>query len=357
MRKLDRVVLTFILVLGALAASALHAQPLSNTLTTEQVACNELQLEQLLQRLTLERADQGNRTRSLTLLVTYSNEFGFYEGLAVSNQVPLRANAPLGAAGTEHFLAFHINPSIRTLLLNPERQPLAQVSLVREETSSNLVAGNSANAMSLSLNPTLGAQGNAGRLRINNFEVGAGQACGNLRSVDVKPGRGLILAGLVTPCHTELTDFDRMVFAILERTLRVQVTGQPTADTKVAIFRGEEPLTYRINVYPLSNNGQMQGMVALELTLTADAQGRITGGQLQFLPSCSGFLPDECSTSDVALQVFLVPPVFGGNQTRLSSGPAFSVTYQVGATPTPVAVDFDALLGGTTWNQGVGTAQ
>lgn len=259
MRKLNFGVLAFLLVLGALAASA---QPLTNQLTAEQVACNELQLEQLLQRMTLQRAGQGNPPRPLTLLVSYSNEFGFYEGLAVSNQVPLRANAPLGAAGAEHFFAFHINPSIRTLLLNPARQPLAQVSLVREETSSNLVAGNSANAMTLFLNPTLGAGGGEGRLQINNFQASSGQACGNLRSVDVKPGRGLIQAGLVTPCHTQLTDFDRMVFAILQRTLRVQVTTSGVTDTKVSIFRGEDPLTYRINVYPVSSTGQILGKVA-----------------------------------------------------------------------------------------------
>lgn len=60
----------------------------------------------------------------------------------------------------------------------------------------------------------------------------------------------------------------------------------------------------------------------------------------------------------MALRVFLVPPVFGGQETRLSSGPAFSLTYQFGAVPpAPISIDFDALLDDTTWNQGAGTAQ
>jgi hypothetical protein len=342
--------LTYVLFLGALSALALPAQAqLSNSLTPEQVACNEQQLEQILSLMTLERGNDNNPNRSLTLLVTYSNEFGFYEGLAVLNQTPLRANAPVGANGSEHFLAFHLNPDIRMLLANPQRPQLAQVSLVREETASNLVAANSANALRLTLNPTLDPNAEDALLEINNFRA-TGQACGGARGVDVKPGRGLLAAGLTQACHQQLTDFDRHVFALLERMVRVQVAGSQTVDTKIAIFRGDDPLTYRIDVYPLSATGQMSGKIALELELQADSQGRITTGQLRILPSCVGGFEGGCTSSSVALEVFLLAPVFGGFESRLASGPGVSISFPAGAS-APVSVDFGDLLSGTTWNQ------
>jgi hypothetical protein len=344
-----------LLVLGVLVAAGVQsvaAQPFSNTLTAEQVACNESQLQQLLQRLTLTRGTSGNHNRSLTLLLTYSNAFGFYEGLAVFNQTPLRANGTVNATEAEQFFAFYINPSIRQLLLNPARPTLAQVSLAREISSSNLVTAGAATAMTLTLNPTLAAQGGAGNLVINNFQAANGQACGGLLAVDVKPGRGLIDAGLVTPCHTALTDFDRMVFSILERTVRVQATGSALVDTKIAIYRGEQPFTYRIDVYPLSASGQLTGKIALQLTINVDAQGRITDGQLTILPPCVGIERSGCSNADTGLEVFLLPPVFGGVEARPVSAPSFSVVYQFGATPAPVVVDWTRLLSGTTWNQG-----
>lgn len=350
--------LTFVLILGTLAAVAVPAQAqLTNNLSIQQVACNERQLQQILSLMTLERGNgSSNNNRSLSLLVTYSNQFGFYEGLAVVNQTPLRANAPLAAGGAEHFLAFHLNPDIRQLLSNPARPQLAQVSLVREETASNLVAANSANALRLSLNPTLDPNADEAQLQINNFQAN-GQSCVGVRSVDVKPGRGLVSAGLTDACHEQLTDFDRHVFAILERMVRVQASGtgggnNNLLDTKIAIFRGQDALTYRIDVYPLGTNGQMTGKVALELELQADGQGRISSGQLRILPSCLGGAPaSNCTSSTTALEVFLLPPVFGGFETRLTSGSSASISFQAGASPAPVSVDFGDLLSDTTWNQ------
>lgn len=338
------------LILGALAVALPAQAQLTNELDTTQVTCNEQQLEQILRLMTLERRNNNNPNRSLTLLMTYSNEVGFYEGLAVMNQTPLRANATVGAQASEHFLAFHLNPDIRQLLSNPERPQLAQVSLVREETASNLVGGNSANGLILSLNPTLDPDADEALLEINNFQA-TGQACGQARSADIKPGRGLIAAGLTQSCHQQLTDFDRHVFAILERIVRVQVSGNQNVDTKVAIYRGEDPLTYRIDVYPLSATGAMSGKVALELDLQADSQGRISTGELRILPPCIGGTPQTgCSSSTVNLEVFLLAPVFGGVQSRLASGPGVSIVF-AGTSPAPVPVDFGDLLSDTTWNE------
>jgi hypothetical protein len=141
------------------------------------------------------------------------------------------------------------------------------------------------------------------------------------------------------------------VFAILERIVRVQVAGSQTVNTKIAIYRGEDPLTYRIDIYPLSATGQMSGKIALELELQADSQGRISTGELRVLPGCLGGSPQSgCTSSNVNLEVFLLAPVFGGVQSRLASGPGVSIVF-AGTAPAPVAVDFDELLSDTTWNQ------
>ena len=336
-----------------LAAGPADAQPLTNTLTSEQVFCNETQLASLLSRTSLQGVNDPQNNLSLNLLVSYSNPFGFFEGLAVANQSPFTANAPGGNTRAESFLAFSINPSIRRTLLNPSRQPLEQVSLVREDTSTNLVGANASNALAVFLNPTLGGNDNTnpGRLEINNIGETTAAQCGLRRGSDIKPGRGLTLAGLTTACHTQFTEFDRMVFEILQRTVRVQSPTNAGQDFEVAIFRGEEELTYRIDVYPVGTTGANSGRVALELTLTQDGSGGIQSGTLRLLPSCTSGLQTGCTTSSVALNVFLVAPVFGGSQIRLTSDVGAQLSYQPGATaPAPATVDFGQLLEGTPWN-------
>lgn len=343
-------------VLSLVLAARATAQPLTNTLTAEQVACNETQLSNLLSRTSLQGVNDQQNNLSLTLLVSYSNPFGFFEGLAVANQAPFTAANPGGNTRAESFLAFSLNPSIRRTLLNPSRQPLEQVSLVREETSSNLVGANASDALVVFLNPTLGANNsnNPGRLQINNIGETTAAQCGLRRSSDIKPGRGLTLAGLTSACHTQFTDFDRMVFEILQRTFRVQSPTNPAQDFEVAIFRGEDELTYRIDVYPVGADGASNaGKIALELTLTADGSGVVQNGSLRILPNCSSGLQMGCTSSNVAINVFMVPPVFGGNQIRLTSDVVTQLSFQPGtATPAPATVDFSQLLEGTPWNAG-----
>ncbi len=339
--------LSLILTTGLVAAQTSNT---SNALTAGQVACNQTQLRNLLQRMTLQGTGSQSADLSLTLLTTYSNSFGFFEGLAVANQTPF-AVASAGSTRPESFLAFSLNPSIRTTLLNPARQPLAQVTLVREETNSNLVASGSPVTLNLSLNPTLGADATSGLLEINNLQL-SGSQCTQALSADLKPGRGLIQAGLTTPCHTLFTDLDRFVFEILERTFRVASSSNPAQDFKVAIYRGEDPFTYRIDVYPVNANGTLGGPIALLLSVSTDASGNLRDGLLQVLPYCITGQTADCSTaSTVDLTFYLVPPVFGGNQVRLTSDISVSLSLPAnGAPPQAAPVSFSLILGGTSWN-------
>jgi hypothetical protein len=327
------------------------AQPVTNTLTGEQVSCNESQLSNLLQRLTLVGTNDTEDARSLNLFVTYSNPFGFFEGLAVANQKPIQATTPVGGTRPETFLAFSLNPSIRTTLLNPTRQRLPQVSLVREEPASNLVSPSSPDVLTLLLNPTLADQGGAGRLEINNIDVtGSNASCSLRRDLDVKPGRGLILAGLTTACHTELTEFDRFVFEILERTLRVQSPGNASQDFKVAIFRGENNQVYRIDIYPVGVNGATSGRIALELALTTDVQSRLQTGTLSVLPACASALDDNCTSSNLDVDVYVFAPVLGGTQIRRTSDPFAKLSIRNGVPTPSITVSWADILENTPWN-------
>jgi hypothetical protein len=338
--------LTYILA----TAGSLAAQPLSNSLTSEQVGCNEAQLAGLLDRLSVDgiRHQQSSvQSPSLavlarTLLVTYSNRFGFFEGLAVAGWVPSEAGAPEEAVRHESFLAFDLNPSIRTTLANPARLPLPQVAILREETSSTLVSDGSPEALTVFLNPTAALDAASGRLEINNLQTAASN--GLAKNADTKPGRGL--ADLSAPCHTELTDFDRHVFEILERTFRVQAPGNLARGSKIAIFRGEEPLTYRIDVYPAGAKGK----VALDLAIQVDGAGHLQTGSLRVLPGCAAGGQLGCTSAAIALNFFLLPPVSGGGQTRVADDLRTEISYKPGETPSPAAADFVRLLAKTLWN-------
>ena len=193
MRELKKITYSF-LVTGlaiALGATCLVAEELTVSLISQQVACNEGQLGRLLERTTTTGDSLENPgAPALTTLVSYSNAVGFYDGLALTDE-GVRCFATLPPLGTpEYYLAFNINPSLRTLLLNPERPQLDQVELSREETSSNFVKPDDNNQIILSINPTLADSANSGLLTINNFVVPpVGSPYNGFIPSSTKPGR------------------------------------------------------------------------------------------------------------------------------------------------------------------------
>jgi hypothetical protein len=333
--------------LTLLTAPAASADDLTHALTSADVACNEAQLRVLLSHFSVARPAGGSPARPTTLLASYSNRYGFYDGLLVANQQPLVAAAGETAA-PEQILAFHLNPSIRELLLNPARDPLPQISLEREDTASSYVPAGDPAALILYLDPTIDQTGGDARLQINNFTLPApGQTSNGALATSTKPGRGLDT--VLSLCHMDFTDFDRFVFSVLERTLRAEVLGSGSADAKIAIFRGTGGLTYRINVFPTA--APFPGKVAFQLTVQAAADGHLTGGQLAVLPTCPQGQQLGCTNSSLGVRLWVFPPVFAGSEVRQAGGPAVSLTYQTGqALPAAVAVDWERLLAGTTWN-------
>jgi hypothetical protein len=331
------------LALAALSIPSLSAQDLTHNLTAADAACNQAQLRVLLSHFAVTGPEGGTPGRPTTLLASYSNRYGFYDGLLVANQQPL-----VGAGAPEQILAFHLNPSVRELLLNPARLPLPQISLEREDTSSSFVPATSQSALSLFLDPTVDQTGGDARLQINNFVLPqTGQVCNGAQATATKPGRGLDT--VLSLCHNKFTEFDRKVFSILERTLRAEVLGTGSPDSKIAIYRDQGPLAYRVDVFPTA--APFPGKVAFILNLQATNDGHLVRGDLAVLPLCSPGQQLECTNSSLGVRLWVFPPVLAGSQVRQDQGAGVSITYQTGQSlPHSVTVPFEQLLDGTTWN-------
>jgi hypothetical protein len=338
-----------VLALGA-AASLGKAAPLTQTLTSEEVACNERQLELLLKRM--RGGSEIFQSVQRTLAVSYSNSAGFYDGLAMTNQIPHDVNPP--GEYYERYLAFNLNPSIRTLLLNPSRPELDQIGLNREQSSSNFVQRGSAFELTVTLDPTLGG---GDPLVINNLEEPSiGQPYNGFLGNSTKPGRGLTADGLLAPCHGKLTDFDRHVFSVLQRVVRASSRGErPVPDMEIAIFRGEAPQTYRLDFYPIYQHFEERGRMAAELRISWDAEGRLLTAEMKALPACTQSGQFACSNAEnTTPSAFFIPPVFGGHEYYQSAEVQDGVYYSwIEGPSAPVTIDFEALLADSTWNEPV----
>ncbi len=353
--------LTRILILGltlGLGATGSSAADLTQPLTAEEVACNERQLERLLARIQSGDEVYGYPQVPKGLFVSYSNSAGFYDGLALAMQwwrLDIGQIPP--ADEIEHYLAFQINPSIRTLLVNPARPQLGQVSLGREQSNSNLVSPGTYPGryfeLKVKIDPSLPGNPQPDLLEINNYvEPGEGEPYNGFLANSTKPGRGLSEDGLLTACHDKLTPFDRHVFSILQRMIRFFHDGFGLLDWKGAIFRGTDPHTYRFNLFPFTGaRTPPRGRVAGEIRLSWTPEGKLTTGTWQILPSCNQSQELGCTTLSTGSAVALLTPLFGGVEQHDNSDfdrTAISMTEN-GPSPA-VTVDFEKMLSKTTWN-------
>ncbi len=349
------------LALGAMATLALLAivparASTRSALEPEQVACNRDQLAALAARTRVSGPDGEAPAVPQAVYLTYSNRYGFYEGMVVglarfrdANEPPVD---PLPTPGPEHQLGFHLNPSIRELLLNPLRIPLDQVGLARETSTSTLVAPDDPFAVVLRVDPSLSTPGPGAKqtdLVIDNLFENA-TAGGGPHPADTKPGRGLTVSGLTRLCHTRLSDVDRRVFAILQRTLRAELYDPATAeryDTRITLYRGTDPEIYRADIYVVDpKTGAMRPTpLEAEIRVELDETGRLAGGHLE-LPVHR--LPDDPA---VVGSVTIVRPLFGGVDDEYVPEVGFPVGGPLPGAPSSF-YDFDwrDVLDGTAWN-------
>jgi len=334
-------------------ACPLFGQQLTQPLTAEDVACNEQQLERLLRRMSAGKEFYLTPQLPNTLFVAPAGPSAGYSGMiATYHLFRLRPGELPPVEPYEHYMTFNITGSGRSLLLNPARPLLPLVSLSRERSGTNLVQPGSFFDLTLTLDP--GASGGE-VLAINNFrEPREGAAYNGFLASSSGPGRGLMEEGLVKACHAKLTAFDLHVFSILQRVVRFVEEGEFfTPDIEIAVFRGEEPHTYRINFYPIYEEFEARGRVSAEVKISWNEAGSLGTGEIRIFPACSGEEQLGCSNlRNAAMSIFLIGPVFGGREPYSVLQPGgFYLSDQGPSEPRPL--DFEALLANSAWNEPV----
>lgn len=345
-------------VLALLALVAVLSSPaLASDLLSGEVACNRAQLVALLGRTQVETPEGPALPRPTTLFLTYSSRYGFYQGLALDGPWRNRADGS-SVSMPEHHLAFGLNPTLRDVLLNPERPLLDQIGLAREESNSTRVAAGSSHVLTVTIDPTLASSmgarpARAALLVINNLDDGAAAR----RSSDSKPGRGLAVDHVTDLCHSRFSERDLEVFSILQRVLRVRAHGQDfDYDTEIALYRGATDDTYLAEAFAVDPAGEEAGSVGLAIEIGLDGSGRLGQSMVRGLRTCLPGTPPPCSALSIPFDVFLGPPTFPGAEGFDPDGPeTVHLSFAPGHPPAPddvaAPVDFGGLLSGTTWNR------
>jgi len=352
-----------ILLLGLAAARSAAGETSGNPLTPEQVACEETQLGRLIHRMVVSYNGSN-------LFVWRSTPGGgVYRGLSTTSRM-----GPDPFTGQpfreEEQLPFDLLLKQEEDFLDPHRLLLPQATLVRRDAASNLSSAPVTPGI-LDVNFDLAAEVPDPTMpglpiRITDRTTpGAGQSD--------RAGRGLAYDALLTACHSEVSELDLKIYSILSRTVRVSdCLLQPTSPCdagrsrfKSVFFRGAEPLSYRMNILTYSvgcddNNNCFygEGQVALFFHVQLDAQGRLSGGDVQALPWCTGSDYLGCTnTLEPLLAVFVLPPLRPGIDRQ--GPPAFARAAHLNLdfidSPDNVlhdTVNWMDLLRDSTWNQG-----
>jgi hypothetical protein len=334
---------------ATLARGADYGLPLSD----DEVACEENQGHRLLLRM-------GSNAIPNLFVWRSAASGGVYRGLIV----PETNIAPPGPhfLRDERQLAFDLIFKAAEDLLNPARTRLPQATLVRRDEASNLAAtaGGPILGVSVDLIPvenpvTLGLP-----LVINNEPANG--------KVDLA-GRGVAVDDLTTACHDQVSEFDLRVAEILSRTVRaLNCTHTPTVDFcssrsyKAVTFRGQEPLTYRMDLVQYAIVGENSGLaysesrMALLFRFQVDSQGRLTTGDVQLLPQCTAPGQPNCTTTvsfDTSLLV--LPPIWPGRQTQgpevLGRAALLTLTFRGDPAMTTFAtINWADLLRDSSWD-------
>lgn len=330
------------------------ALDLTHPLTAGQVACEEARLETILPRFATNNEAWNGDQYYKSLAVSIRDTGGTLDALEVRNEGQRARARPSGGPPSvplpEVYLAFHADPTVRSLLLNPGRRPLPQISLTREDGSSTLVR-DALRELETSFDPTIAGGVTTGLASINNLLPAAPGAPepGDAAAATVA-GRGL--AGLPPSCGSPLTPFDRAVFLLLQRMVRVLPPADFAPDLKLAIFRGEDPHVFRVDVYKLRSPREAEeGRLALSVRVEWTDTGSLITGELSILPLCTGGQTVGCTSGLPDTMAYLIPPVAPG-QLWSSSGriPPLVIYGNTEGFQSPAAVDFAALLANTDWN-------
>ncbi len=308
-------------LLGLLIAGAGQAQPsLGGPLTPEQVTCQERHMRRLLHRISTPYSGSN------LFLWRGSSTGGDYQGLATTSHLYFDPSTVVDIRlRDEKQLAFNLILREDEDFLNPHRTRLPQATLVRREAASNFDVPTDlrgALKVRMALDPTT-ADPTAPDQEIvisTLRQPGEAQADG--------AGRGLAIDDLFEPCGVEVTDFDRKIFSILARTVRpsaclvkpMNTFGCDADQFKTAIYRAEEPLTYRFDIYlylvTCDDDGTCsygEARTPLLFRLATDSQARLAGGTVDPLPFCSVGGQTGCiELAYPSIAIYVLPPLRAG---------------------------------------------
>ncbi|HEX3531187.1 MAG TPA: hypothetical protein VH988_29350 [Thermoanaerobaculia bacterium] len=350
------------LLLGVAAARAAAADPFGKPLTAAQVACEDRQLSRLMYRMVVHYSESN-------LFVWRSTSGGgLYAGLAASSQM-LDPVTQLPSHKEEE-LAFDLLLRKAGESSDPQNPRRPQATLVRRDAASNLsseperpdildMVMDLASEVPDPTHPKVPLQ------ITNRRALGAGQAD--------RAGRGLVAGELFTACHAQVSDFDLKIFSLLAHTVRASSCLLASENLciggftrfKASIFRGAEPLTYRMNIHRYDTGCRDEneefcygeGGIALLFRLQADSEGRLTGGDVDVLPWCkTGGLIGCTDAGDPEFGVFVLPPLKPGEiQGAAAFRRAAHLNVEFLHSPNNIlhaTVNWPDLLRDTAWNDG-----
>ena len=368
---------TFSLVL-LLAGAPLRSQQESSPIPHALVICDQDQLAHLLGRLELifPKGPVAGVTTHPTLFISRGAGGILFRGSEVRAETGphfpgLRASPIPGSDcldSTERMMGFQLSVQEDQFLLNPDRPPLDQFLLARVEPQTNPTSIRCRlpddHRLRLGMGPA--SQPFVTALEINNVsQVPAGRESQGAVPAASGASRNLRSAGLVDPCHDLLSDWDRRTFALLERMLRphsyfVDTDGSASYfDQEVAIFRGADPHTYRVDAYSIGKDattgrGVAVGRSSYELVIGWDEAGRWTTGSIRLLPACAAGQTHDCSTHADPAWIFVYPPLLPDFGLRGDPPNAVFVGRGLEGLPESAPVDWADLLSETVWNRGAG---
>ncbi len=331
----------------------------SRPLNADQVACEERQLERLVHRM-VSGFDGSN------LFVWRSAPGGgIYRGLASTSDV--NSIEPDVRYRKEEQLAFDLIFSAGEDFLDPRRPRLPQATIVRRAAASNIhpvPAGRPYLGVWIDLAPEVPNP----MLPKMPIRVTVEPAVG---ATD-RASRGIAVGDFLSACHSEVTAFDLAVYQLLARTVRVSQclsVGNCSAGLnrfKSTIFRGTEPLTYRLNVvdylvacYDDGHCSYGEGRTAFLFRVQVDSEGRITGGTAEALPWCSVGSQIGCTNAgNPGFALFVLPPMTPGGppQGEESFQRAAQLEIEFEGSERNILhapINWVDLLQGTTWSGGL----
>lgn len=327
--------LAAVLALGCFVGATPLAVEARTALTAQEVACNADQLRAVLERATVSipndparvtaaYASFGSTAGGITLLARTH-----FEDRSGANRQP------------EKHLWVTLDPNESSMLRNDQRPQLPTLGAARSRQNTDLVTAGDGKRLQLIVNPGLDlvSPDPATLLVVNNLLE---TEPGSLQSAS-RPGRGL--ADIVAPCPDKtagkLTREDIHVFRVLQKLLisqtRLISAGNVRAPgVKTAIFRGQAPDAYIVDIYPVDADGQMSlGKARFVVTVVLGAGGRLDGGSVTGDPAQS----DATYTVDF----WLVEPLFG--QTPFQGEFAeYAFRHENGGGQSNPQLDWDQLL-------------